>query len=250
MAAGFPSNRPVGTMTSGTSVKRLFLQATIATLAVTALVGIYVFLFGTLGKTEAKILGSTVTICCFSMTSLACSAAFEKNRCPALSLPGIALGVLGLVLFIPSIWGEWFEVEAVGKAMGIVGLLAFSCAQASLLSLAPLPPRHAWVFYSAVAAILALAAIISAIIIFEPHDEDVIVRVVGVVAILDGCFSLCVPILHRLGGKQDAGKVPPKYRQIELVCPRCGERRTYATGKVSCPQCSLRFRIEVGDDLR
>ena len=58
--------------------------------------------------------------------------------------------------------------------------------------------RHAWVFFAAVALILALAAIISGIIIFEPHDEDFTVRVVGVVAILDGCFSLCVP-LSQLG---------------------------------------------------
>jgi peptidoglycan/LPS O-acetylase OafA/YrhL len=93
-------------------MKRAFLQAIIATLVVTALVGIYIFLFGTFGKTEAKILGTTATICYFCTTSLACSAAFEKKRHPALSLPGLVLGVLGLVFFIPSIWAEWFEVEA------------------------------------------------------------------------------------------------------------------------------------------
>jgi len=101
-----------------------------------------------------------------------------------------------------------------------------------------------------VALILALAAIISGIIIFEPHDEDLTVRVVGVVAILDGCFSLCVPVLHRLGGKPVTEKSPQTYSQIELVCPRCGEQGTYATGKIRCPQCSLSFRIEIGDELR
>ena len=113
-----------------------------------------------------------LTICYFSTTSLACSAAFEKKRHPALSLPGLALGVLGLVFFIPSIWAEWFEIEAVGKAMGIIGVLSFSFAQACLLSLVTLQRRHAWVFYAAVALILVLAAIISGIIIFEPHVKD------------------------------------------------------------------------------
>jgi len=237
-------------MTNGRSMKRAFLQAIIATLVVTALVGIYIFLFGTFGKTEAKILGTTATICYFCTTSLACSAAFEKKRHPILSLPGLVLGVLGLVFFIPSIWAEWFEVEAVGKAMGVIGVLSFSFAQACLLSLAPLQRRHAWVFHAAVALILALAAIISGIIIFEPHDEDLTVRVVGVVAILDGCFSLCVPVLHRLGGKPVTEKSPQTYSQIELVCPRCGERGIYATGKTKCPTCSLGFRVEIGDEVR
>ena len=237
-------------MTSGTSMKRAFLQAIIATLVVTALVGIYVFLFGTFGKTEAKILGTTLAICYFSTTSLACSAAFEKKRHPALSLPGLALGVLGLAFFIPSIWAEWLDTEAVGKAMGIIGVLSFSLAQACLLSLVPLQRRHAWVFYAAVALILALAATISGIIIVEPHDEDLIVRVIGVVAILDGCFSLCVPILHRLGEREATEITTQTYNQIELVCPRCGERGTYATGKISCPKCSLRFRVEISDEVR
>lgn len=245
MAAGLSGKASSGAMTGGTSMKRIFLQATIATLIATGLIGIYVFLLGTFGKTEAKILGTTATICYFSITSLACSAVFEKSRYPALSLPGLALGVLGLVFFIPSIWFEWFQTEAVAKAMGVVAALSFSFAQACLLSLAPLPRRQAWVFYSAVATILALAAIISGVIIFEPHDEDMIVRVVGVVAILDGCFSLCVPILHRLGGTPTTEKLPQAFRQIELVCPRCGERGIYATGRITCPNCSLIIRVEI-----
>jgi MFS family permease len=163
-------------------------------------------------------------------------------------MPGLALGVLGLVFFIPSIWVEWFEIEAVGKAMGIIGVLSFSLAQACLLSFAPLQRRHAWVFYAAVALILALAAIISGIIISEPHGGDWIVRVVGVVAILDGCFSLCVPILHRLGGREATEKTTQTYNQIELACPRCGERGIYATGNISCPQCSLCLRVDIGGE--
>lgn len=232
-------------MSSGTSMKRVFLQAIIATLVLTALVGIYVFLFGTFGRTEAKILGTTLTICYFSITSLACSAAFEKKRYPLLFIPGLALGIAGFLLFIPGIWAEWFEIKAVAKAMGIVGVLTFSFAQACLLSLVTLPRGLAWVFYAAVTCVLALAAIISAMIAFEPHDEQWIVRVLGVVAILDACFSLCVPILHRLGGRE--ATVTEVYSQIELVCPRCGERGRYPLGEIQCPKCSLRIQVLVGE---
>ena len=237
-------------MTSGTSMKRVFLQAIIATLIVTALVGIYVFLFGTFGKTEAKILGTTLTICYFSTTSLACSAAFEKKRHPALSLPGLALGVLGLVFFIPSIWAEWFEIEAVGKAMGIIGVLSFSFAQACLLSLAPLQRRHAWVFYAAVALILALAAIISGIIIFEPHDEDWTCGLSALWRSSTAASPFACRYCTGWEGSEATEKTPQTYSQIELVCPRCGERGIYATGKITCPKCSLGFRVEIGDEVR
>jgi hypothetical protein len=231
-------------------MKRVFLQTVIATLVLTALVGIYVFLFGTFGKTEAKILGTTLTICYFSITSLACSAAFEKKRYPLLFVPGLVVGIAGFLLFIPGIWVEWFEVKALAKLMGIVGVLSFSFAQTCLLSLAPLQRRQVGVFYAAVTCILALAAIISGMIVFEPHDEQWIVRVLGVVAILDACFSLCVPILHRLGGNEVTEKATEVYSQIELVCPRCGERGCYPLGKIQCPKCSLGIQVQIGEAVR
>jgi hypothetical protein len=161
----------------------------------------------------------------------------------------LALGIAGFVLFIPSIWAEWFEIEAIAKVMGIVGVLSFSFAQACLLSLAPLQRRQAWLFYAAVTFILALAAIISGLIVFEPHEEQWIVRIVGVVAILDACLSLCVPILHRLGGKQVTGESTEAYHEIELVCPRCGERGKYPTGDIKCLKCSLGIRVQIGGEL-
>ena len=45
-------------------------------------------------------------------------------------------------------------------------------------------------------------------------------------------------------------KSPQAYSQIELVCPRCGERGMYATGKTKCPTCSLGFWVEIGDEVR
>lgn len=226
------------------SVKRTLLHTVVATLVLAAVVGIYVFVFGRFGKTEAKILVTTLTISYFSMTSLACAAAHEKKQYPLLAVSGLAMGIVGFLLFIPSIWAEWFESNTVIKAMGITGLLSFSFAQACVLSLATLQRHQRWLFYAAVVSILGLAAIISGLIIFEPHG-DWIVRVVGVVGILDGCFSLCVPILHRLGGKQAAPTMAEVYEQVELVCPRCGQRGIYSLGRIECRQCSLAITVQV-----
>jgi hypothetical protein len=89
-----------------------------------------------------------------------------------------------------------------------------------------------------------LAVVISGLIVFEPHGEW-IVRVVGVVEILDGCFSLCVPVLHRLGGKPTAPTMVETCEQIELVCPRCGQRGVYCLGRIECRQCSLVITVQV-----
>jgi len=121
-------------MSNRLSVKRTLLHTVIATLILAALVGIYVFLFGSFGKTEAKILFTTLTISYFSMTSLACAAVYEKKQYPVAGRPGLAVGIVGFLLFIPSIWADWFEIEAVGKAMVITGVLSFSFAQACVLS--------------------------------------------------------------------------------------------------------------------
>ena len=155
------------------------------------------------------------------------------------------MAVVGLLLYVPAIWAEWFDTEAVGKTMAIVGLFSFSFAQCCLLSLATLQRQVAWLFYAAVTAILLLAAIISGIIVFDPHDEEWLMRTVGVVAILDGCFSLCVPILHRLGSRQTVRQTAIAYQQIELVCPRCGKRGTYSVGEIVCRKCSLTIRVQV-----
>jgi hypothetical protein len=178
------------------SVKRFLLYSVVGSLVLASLAGIYVLFFGTFGKTEEKILLTTLSISYFSVTSLTCAAAHEKRRHALLSITGLALSIAGFALFLPSIWAEWLDHEPISKIIIILAVLSFSFAQACLLSLVTLKGRTVWVYYAAVVAILALAAIISMMII---HDlGEWMGRLAGAVAILDGCLSLCIPILHRL----------------------------------------------------
>jgi hypothetical protein len=230
------------------SLKRALLHAVIVTLVLSALFGIYVLLSGNLGKTETKIIFTTLTISYFSMTSLACAAAYEQKRYPFMAVPGLVLGVMGILFFIPSIWADWYEIQTIGKAMCILGVLSFSFAQACFLSLVTLQRHQQWVYYATVASIFGLAAILSGIIVSEPRG-DWILRLAGAVGILDTCLSLCVPILHRLGPKQTGETAHAGYEQIELICPRCGERGAYPIATIKCRKCSLVIRIQIGTDL-
>ena len=229
-------------------IKRFLLYLVVGGLVLAALAGIYVLLFGTFGKTEEKILLTTLSISYFSVTSLACTAAYEKRRHALLSIPGLALSMAGFALFLPGIWAEWLDSNPISKIIIILAVLSFSFAQACLLSLVTLKGRAVWVYYAAVGAILALAAIISVMIV---HDQgDSMERLAGAVAILDGCLSLCIPILHRLGGNLAAPMTAETYQQIELVCPRCGQGDSYPIGLIRCRGCSLAINISIKADLQ
>jgi hypothetical protein len=226
------------------SIKRVLLYMVVGGLVLAALAGIFVLIVGTFGETEAKILLTTLSISYFGVTSLACAAAYEKKRNGLLSIPGIALSIAGFALFLSIVWAEWWRYESVFKTMAILALLSFSFAQACLLSLVTLERRVAWVYYAAVGAILVLAAIISEMILYEPQG-DWMVRLAGAVGILDGCLSLCVPVLHRLGGNPAVPTTAETYRQIELVCPRCGQAGKYSIGSIRCRRCSLAIDIHI-----
>jgi hypothetical protein len=234
-------------MTNEFSIKRTFLYTVIAALVLSALMGIYVLLSGEFRETEGRILGTTLVVSLFSMLSLACAAAHEKGECHwPLSIPGLALGAGGLVFYILAIWLDWWRFQTASQWLAILGIFSFSFAQASVLSLARLRRQVHWVFYAAVISILALAVFVSGMILAEPSREVWPFRVVGILGILDGCFSLCVPIVQRLGGKEPVAAGAETYHEIELACPRCGAHATYPLGKIACRKCSLALRIEIG----
>jgi hypothetical protein len=231
-------------MAGNWSLKQVFLRTLIATVVAGALIGIYVFLFGDFGETEARILLTTLTISYFSVTSLACSAAFESRKAGQLAPVGLAVSMVGFLVFMPGIWVQDCEWEAYGKLMLILGFLAFSIAQACLLALVPLGRSVRWIFFAVVAVIFTLASLISGMVVFDT-DCEWCQRIAGVLGILDGCGSLVIPVLYKLGGTSDETIGDGSLDRIELVCPRCGRREIYAVGAIKCEKCSLRIRVEV-----
>ena len=79
---------------------------------------------------------------------------------------------------------------------------------------------------------------------FEPHKEWLF-RFVGVLGILDGCGSVLIPVLYKLGGKSDGTTPSGSLDRIELSCPRCGHRETYPVGTIRCGKCSLEIQVEI-----
>ena len=89
--------------------------------------------------------------------------------------------------------------DAIIKALAATSLFALSFAQLSLLSMARLSSRFRWSIVLAYIVILALASLISAIIVFELYgDSGFIGRLIGVLAVIDASMTVMIPIFHRL----------------------------------------------------
>lgn len=236
-------------MASRWSLKKALLCSLIGALALSALAGIYIFVMGEFTEGETKILVTALSLAGFSLTSLGCTFVLEKRKAVWLAAPGLGSSAWGFVWSLLLIWPEW-ETEFAAKTMVVLVLLAFSFAQSSLLALARLQERWAWVFPAAVGCIFALATLLSGMLIFEADDEFLF-RVVGVLGILDATATLSIPILYRLAGKPPeepvaSGKELPKQDwRIELACPRCGHRDAYPVGLIVCPKCSLALRVAI-----
>jgi hypothetical protein len=219
---------------------KVLLISVIGALVLSALFGIGAFLFGNFGETSMRILATTLSVSFYSLMALACAAALEKRRAKVTALPGLAVCGIGFVCLLLVIWvdGEFAEASA------ILALFAFSFAQTCMLSFVRLKRQWVWVSWTAHVAIFWLAALLSTMIVLDLDDEWFF-RIAGVLGIIDGCASLSIPLIYKLGG----GIAPDVTRRlgshIELTCPACGLRGSYPIGSIQCPQCALKIRVEV-----
>ena len=191
------------------NLKKKFLYTLIASIAFSALLGIWAILSGDFGEFQAKVLGTTLTIVGTSLLGLACGAFLESPRStekPLKIIPiaGIILAFVASITVLTMIWGQ---IDNIWKIAAVSAIFAFSLAQLSLLSLANLSERFQWVTIAAYLVILSLATINSILIIVEPHSEsNFVMRLIGVLAVIDASITVVIPILHRLSRTDFADK--------------------------------------------
>ena len=189
------------------NLKRTFLYTLIASVAFSALIGIWVILFGNFGWFEARILGTTLTIVGTSITGLACGAYLESPKSRASPLRAVPiLGIIfSLIAALIGLYLIWFssntspEPEYTYKVLFVSITFAIALAHLSLLTLARLSAKFRWALAAAYITILALASILSSIIVFELHgSDDLTMRVIGILGVVDAALTVMIPIFHRL----------------------------------------------------
>lgn len=85
-------------------LKRVFLQALIASLVASALIAVGILLFGEFNRTTSRILGTLGVLAVHSGIALLCTITLERRWWPVLSRAGLVLFTANFVVFVTIIW--------------------------------------------------------------------------------------------------------------------------------------------------
>lgn len=183
----------------GLNFRRLFLYLLIASVALSAVFGIGVILFGDFGRFEVRVLMTTLTVTAASILGLACGAYLEQGGNRIMPLAGIFLSIASALMAFFIIWDVLDDSETFIKTFLSAILLAAACSHLSLLMLAKLDRRFAWARKAAFVCVGLLAALLLYIIwVQPPESNDIVARILGVLAILVASITVVTPVFHKL----------------------------------------------------
>jgi hypothetical protein len=184
--------------------RKFLLSVIIASLSITAVLGIVAVLWTSLGETGAKILGSAIGVDVASVLTLCCTGPAKSALHRAVQVTGILSACLGVVTGLYVIWRP-VRASGLGEGMtrtaAVLFILAAASAHASLVL--------AWRTYNrpmrivAPATILCTAAaaeLIANYLAFPGFDPGRGYQgALRAVLILDGLGTILILLLHRFG---------------------------------------------------
>lgn len=182
--------------------RKLLLRLIIASLSITAVIGIISVLWTGLGETGAKILGSAIAADAASVLALCCTGPAKSASHRAIQVTGILSACLGLATGVYLIWwGTSGLREGILRVTAVLFVLAVASAHASLV----LPLRSLYrpartvatgtlVFIGAAAELIANYALFPN---FDPGNGYI--RALTVILILDALGTILILLIHRLG---------------------------------------------------
>ena len=185
------------------NIRRIFLYTLIASVVLSAVIGIGVVLFGDFGQTEIRVLMTTLTVTMTSILGLACGAYFETGRSRMLPTAGIIFSLAAAVMSFLIIWDVLDDSETFIKSFVSVTVLAAACSHLSLLLLARLDRRFAW----SRAASFVFVGLLTAVLLFitwlrEPVSDETTARILGVLSILVASLTVMTPVFHKLSNTE------------------------------------------------
>ena len=177
-------------------VKKAFLYSLVASVLLSALLGIVAILSGSFGWVEVRIILTTVTIALASICGLACGAYLGAKAGQPLPFSGIALTFAAAAMIIMGMWIE-IDSEVYWKLAAAFSVFAVACAHLSLLSMTRIAEWFQWSLIAAHVIIFGVASLIVLMIFFE-IDETGMFQLLGVAAIVDAAITILIPIFQRL----------------------------------------------------
>jgi predicted RNA-binding Zn-ribbon protein involved in translation (DUF1610 family) len=179
-------------------LKRVFLQAMIASLVTSALIAVGILLFGEFNQTTNRILGTLGVLAVHSGIATACADMLERRLWPTLSRLGIAIFSANFVVFVTLIWlpamtwlpvASWLpnwsiERESATTAV-LIGYFVLAIPPAALRERGRwLPIAYSALGFGVLGFGMALVAFWA-----EGVENEIFVRLTGVAAVYACSFS-------------------------------------------------------------
>jgi hypothetical protein len=188
-------------------MKRRLLLAVAGLLCLAALLAIGILLVGHFGRTEGRILGTTMVLAGYGMVALPSVLLFERRGPVLLVKAGLGLAALAATVSIVEMWG-FSDSRAAGKTVGTTTVLALAAAQAALVTARrraedPVAVRRLHPVSCATGAALALFA---SVLFWASPDSSLWPRLAGALLVLDVLLVALQPVLARAA--TDGGRPP------------------------------------------
>jgi len=218
------------------NLKKIFLYLLIASVSLSAVLGIAVILLGDFGEFETKVLLTTLTVTVTSILGLACGAYLETERGKLLPVIGIVFSIVAAIFWIFLIWFEPRE-DFFAKLLLSVTMFAASCSLLSLISIAQLDGRFIWSRYIAHAAVWTSNAIVIPLIWMNFKDvPELISRTLGVLAIVIAGLTVVTPVFHKLSNQEHGTEqIDAEIARLKLQIEELEKRRTESSARIANP---------------
>ena len=194
--------------------RRIAIVALVASLSITAVVGIVTLLSGDFGEVQGRVLGTTLLIAGASILAL-CHLSVVGRPVRVVGFVGLGASAVALVIGLLLIWTPWYDNGGGWPAdlwrwFGITSIVAASLAHANLLL--QLSGRRRRAVRIALAITLAAIAVVAVMLVLPLISDWAIPggdggeywRWFGVIAIVDALGTIVLPVVALLVREQPA----------------------------------------------
>jgi hypothetical protein len=211
--------------------KVAFLYILIASVLVSAIVGIAVLVFGDFGEFEVKVLLTTLTVTVTSILGLACGAYLETGRGRIIPIAGILIASVSCVMWIVLVWNGTSHEFFFARLLLSFTIFSAACAHISLLSLAHLDRRFVWSRYAFQLADWMLTAYLLFLVWNDKWiTQDMTPRVIGVLSIIVAALTLVTPVFHRLSSTDSVADLDAEIEKLQNQIAELERKKRLASG--------------------
>ncbi len=215
--------------------RRFLLSLIIASLSITAVLGIIAVLWAGLGEAGAKILGSAIGVDIASILTLCCTGPAKSALHRAVQVTGILSACLGVLTGLYVIWLASGPGEGMTRTAAVLFLLAAASAHVSGVLAWRTHNRPMRIVTPATILCTAAAAeLIANYLVFPGFDPDRgYLRALMAVLILDALGSILLLLLRRFGPpRSETAAAGATVRHPRLAGP--GSWRRFPGSAESC----------------